>query len=113
MRLPNAENAIIDDAKVRDYLLSTEHLVGRFKARVFRAAGYERDGWQRLRDDLLDLARTIDVTRSVADEFGQRFVGTGQLPALRGSPLPVITVWLIPSEGAAPRLLTAYPADQP
>ena len=43
MKLPNAARAIVDEAKVRDYLLSPEHPVGRFKARVFRAAGYERD----------------------------------------------------------------------
>ena len=111
MELPNAESATVDDAKVRDYLLSPEHPVGRFKARVFRAAGYERETWQRLRDDLLALARRIDVSRTSVDQFGERFVGAGSLPAPKGRPLPVITVWLIPSGGAAPRLITVYPAE--
>ena len=43
MKLPNADAATVDDAKVRDYLLSPEHPVGRFKARVFRSAGYRRE----------------------------------------------------------------------
>jgi hypothetical protein len=112
MKLPNAENAVVDDAKVRDYLLSPEHPVGRFKARVFRAAGYERHDWARLRDDLRALAQTLDVAPATPDPFGQRFVGTGLLPAGARS-LPVLTVWLIPSEGAPPRLITAYPAAEP
>jgi hypothetical protein len=112
MRLPNAENAIVDEVKVRDYLLSSEHPVGRFKARVFRAAGYQRENWTRLRDDLRILAQTLDVAPTHADEFGQRFIGTGQLPAPNGRPLPVVSVWLIPSEAVAPRLITAYPAAE-
>jgi hypothetical protein len=40
MKLPAAESAIIDEAKVREYLLSTEHPVGRFKARFFIGLGY-------------------------------------------------------------------------
>jgi hypothetical protein len=111
MKLPNAEHAIVDEAKVRDYLLSPEHPVGRFKARVFRAAGYERETWQRLRDDLLVLARRVDVSPTTADEFGRRFVGTGALAAPNGLPLPVTAVWLIPSGTDAPRLITAYPAE--
>jgi hypothetical protein len=51
--------------------------------------------------------------QSFGYEFGQRFVGAGPLPAPNGQPLPVITVWLIPLEGTVPRLVTAYPAEQP
>jgi hypothetical protein len=80
MKLPNAASAIVDEAKVRDYLRSPEHPVGRFKARVFRAAGYERDNWQRLRDDLLALARSVDVSPTSVDEFGRRFVAPGHCP---------------------------------
>ena len=112
MKLPNAHNAIVDDRKVRDYLLSFEHPVGRFKARVFRAAGYQREDWTRLRDDLRALASTLDVTPGVADQFGQRFRGTGRLFAPNGYPLPVLTVWLIPSGSSTPRLITAYPTTE-
>lgn len=109
MNLPGADRAIISDAKVRDYLLSPEHPVGRFKARVFNAAGYRREAWQLLRDHLLALATTIDVEPSPGDVHGQRFVGAGALPGTAGQPLPIVTVWLIPLEGESPRLITAYP----
>ena len=42
MLLPGADRAIVDAAKVRDYLLSPEHPVGRFKAVFFGALGYTR-----------------------------------------------------------------------
>lgn len=109
MKLPGASRAIVDEAKVRDYLLSPEHPVGRFKARVFAAAGYNRDSWERLRHDLLALAIAIDVTETTNDRFGARFVGTGTLIGPVGKPLPVVTVWLISSQGDPPRLITVYP----
>ena len=40
MKLPNASGAIIEPAKLRDYLLSPAHPVGRFKAPFFVALGY-------------------------------------------------------------------------
>lgn len=113
MKLPDADRAIVSEAKVRDYLLSSEHPVGRFKARVFYAAGYRRDTGQVLRDHLRALAATIDVTSSPPDAHGQRFVGAGALPGLDGQPLPIVTIWIIPSEGAPLRLITAYPDHSP
>ena len=80
MKLPSADRAIVEDAKIRDYLLSPSHPVGRFKARVFAAAGYRQNAWQRLRDDLLALARVLDVIVSEVQRHGQRFVGQGELP---------------------------------
>jgi hypothetical protein len=44
MSLPNADRAIVDPAKVRDYLLS--HPVGRFKAAFFLSLGYSQDRWE-------------------------------------------------------------------
>jgi hypothetical protein len=38
MKLPNAGQAIVDIAKLRDYSLSPTHEEGKHKARVFAAA---------------------------------------------------------------------------
>jgi hypothetical protein len=35
LKLPNAENAIVDIAKIRDYCLNPDHPEGKHKARVF------------------------------------------------------------------------------
>ena len=48
MRLPGAERAVVRKAKVCDYLLSTDHPIGRFKAAFFCALGYEIEQWERL-----------------------------------------------------------------
>jgi len=40
VKLPNADRVRIDERKVRGYLLSPSHPVGRFKARVFAALGF-------------------------------------------------------------------------
>jgi hypothetical protein len=113
MKLPAADRAIVDDAKVRDYLLSPEHPVGRYKARVLAALGYQREAWPQLRDDLRALAGAIDVSPSPSDTFGQRYVGTGVLVGPAGRTLPIVTVWLIPSPDEPPRLITAYPGGAP
>jgi hypothetical protein len=38
MKLPNADHAIVEIEKLRDYCLSTPHPRGRHKARVFLTA---------------------------------------------------------------------------
>jgi hypothetical protein len=38
--LPNADRAIVDDAKVREYLLSPSHPIGRFKSVFFAGLGF-------------------------------------------------------------------------
>jgi hypothetical protein len=46
--IPNPERAVIDSAKLRDYLLSRSHPVGRFKAAYFASLGYTQERWQDL-----------------------------------------------------------------
>jgi len=47
MKLPNAEHAIVDIAKLQDYCLDDEHPIGKHKARVFKhVLGLTRaDAW--------------------------------------------------------------------
>lgn len=70
MRLPNAARAIVEDAKVRDYLLSPEHRVGWTKARFFTALGFTREDWPLLRDALLAIALDADAVPAEATVFG-------------------------------------------
>ena len=51
VKLPNADQAIIDGRKLYGYLLSFAHPTGRFKARFFAQLGYRSDNWSRLADD--------------------------------------------------------------
>jgi hypothetical protein len=73
MKLPGAEHATVDDAKVRDYMLSPEHPVGRFKAVFFGSLGYTRNQWQRLQQDLLELGRSGTAQQGQKSPFGQKY----------------------------------------
>lgn len=63
--IPNAESAYVAPPKLRDYALNPDHPKGRHKARVFKSVlGFERDGWEDLRDQLLSglmLASVADI----------------------------------------------------
>jgi hypothetical protein len=72
MKLPGAEQAVVEPEKVRDYLLSLEHSVGRSKARFFTRLGFVRDRWPELQQVLLALAQTGEAEIGDATELGQK-----------------------------------------
>ena len=108
MTLPNADRAVIDDAKVRDYLLSPEHPIGRAKARFFGRLGFRRDRWRDLRDALLALAQAGSASRTSVGVFGQKYVVRGTIQGPAGQAV-VVTVWIVLRGEDFPRFLTAYP----
>jgi hypothetical protein len=83
--LPHAAHAIVDEAKIGDYLLSDTHPVGRFKARVFRSLGYTVESWTRLRDDLLHHGQTGTVQRIESSAYGMKVVISATLKGPNGS----------------------------
>jgi len=94
MLLPNPDLAVVDAAKVRDYLLSPEHPVGRFKAAVFMAAGYRRDAWEALQADLLATAR-LDAQVEAQTPFGQMYSVAAILRGPGRRDLAVLAIWLV------------------
>ena len=107
--LPYADRAVVEPSKVRDYLLSASHPIGRFKAAVFFALGYAPESWQRLRDDLLALARTGDVTPGQLTPYGQTYEVSGILIGPSGRKARFISVWLLPPDKEQPAFVTAFP----
>ena len=93
--LPHADQALVDEAKICDYLLSDTHPVGRFKARVFRSLGYTVESWRRLRDDLLHHGQTGTVQRIETSAYGIKVVISATLNGPNGASRPFRTVWLI------------------
>ena len=63
MKIPGAERAILDAAKVRDYLLSPTHRVGSAKARFFGQLGFDQRNWTILQDELYGFAKQEAPTR--------------------------------------------------
>lgn len=79
LKLPNAERAVVDPAKVRDYLLSPEHPLGRAKARFFAAVGFTRAAWPALQRALLDLAAGGQATLGRETPYGQKYEVRGMI----------------------------------
>lgn len=107
--LPNALHAVVEPSKVRDYLLSSSHPIGRFKSIVFLALGYTQGEWERLRDDLLAHVVSGDVLAGERGPYGQKYIVGGTLTGPNGRAGRFKTVWLVKNEASVPRFLTAYP----
>lgn len=107
MRL-DAPGAVIPTEKLRDYLLSSAHPIGRYKSTFFRSLGYAPDQWQVLERDLRahlsNDARSAGVT-----DYGQKFTVSGPLSGPNGRSTGVVTVWIILTGERTPRFVTAYP----
>ena len=111
MQLPGAERAYVDSVKVRDYLLSPEHPVGRGKARFFAALGFRRAEWPALQAALLALAREGDASVGEAIPFGQKYRVRGMIQGPNGRVAAVETAWIVLAGEEVPRLITAFPGS--
>ncbi|MGH7284663.1 MAG: DUF6883 domain-containing protein [Polyangiaceae bacterium] len=109
MRLPNAERALVDESKVRGYLLSPSHPVGRFKSAFFVALGFSGDQWELLRDALLDLARGGNANPGQASPFGLKLEIRATLSGPSGRQADVVTVWMVSNGHDFPHFITAHP----
>ena len=109
MSLPNADRAIVDPAKIRDYLLSASHPVGRFKAAFFFSLGYSEDRWEVLRDHVLALARTGIALPGRPSPYGRKFDLDGILTGPSGRSAAVRMVWMLRIGEEIPRLVTVMP----
>jgi filamentous hemagglutinin len=108
-RLPNAEKAIIEDEKIRDYILSPTHPVGQFKAAVFRKLGYSYENWEEFEQDLKKFILSYDAQEIEVTRFGRKFIVEGSLAGPSGRTMQIITVWVILKSESIPRFVTAYP----
>jgi hypothetical protein len=106
--LPNAKNAIIELAKLRDYCLNTDHPRGRHKARVFRDAfGLSVDdaGW--LQQKLLEGIQKQPAEKFEVNNYGSLW--RVDLPLTRQDKSVVVrTGWIIKTGEQFPRLITCW-----
>lgn len=111
MRLPEAERAVVEPAKVRDYLLSPEHPVGWAKTRFFGELGFTRAAWLVLLRALLDLAIRGEATPGQVSSYGQKYQIQDIIVGPNGREAMVMTVWIVLTDEDFPRFVTAYPGE--
>lgn len=110
LRLPNRDQAEVDQRKLTVYLLSVDHPEGRDKARFFAAIGFTPEQAELLEIGLRSIAQHQDVLRTVETRFGTKYVIDGLIEAPNGSLVRLRTVWHIDRSSERPRFITAYPA---
>ena len=112
MKIPNAEKALADIRKLRDYALNTTHRVGKHKARLFATLlGMSIDDAEKLRGILLRVVRNHDAEIGQKDEHGQRYQ-VDFLLSWQGKQTKVRSVWNIHVNEDFPRLVTCYPLKE-
>jgi hypothetical protein len=112
MKLPNAENAVVDIAKLRDYCLNPNHPEGKHKARVFREKlGFGRDDAELLRRAILEGILNADAIEQTATQYGRRFMVEFVLERGEGIiwfKAVVRTAWIVKNDEDFPRLTTCF-----
>ena len=108
MRVPGADRAFVPLEKVKDYLLSEQHPVGRYKAPFFRSLGFRRDEPEPLTTALLAVLDNAAESQETTP-YGTKYVVSGRLQGPGSSYADVRTVWIVRTGSDYPRLVTAYP----
>ena len=109
MKLPNCGKAVVEERKVRDYLLSASHPVGRFKARFFAGIGFSSEDWSVLQRELRQIAVAGEAQLVQESAFGRKYLVLGTVTGSKGRAAEVATIWIIRSGDDTPRLVTVYP----
>ena len=106
--IPNAEQAFVDTAKLRDYCLNPLHPRGKHKARIFQSRlGLNASDAEYLRDVLLGATLVTEVVAGEVDAFGRRYVLDVKVTTEAGT-ATVKSGWIVRTDEAFPRLVTCY-----
>ena len=112
MRLPNAENAVVDIEKLRDYCLNPNHPEGKHKARVFfDKLGIRQHDSEELRQAILEGILLAEAIEQEPSSFGRRFIVDMVVSRSEGivlSSAVVRTAWIIRDGEDLPRLTTCF-----
>ena len=108
MKLPNANDAVVDICELRNYCLDPASPKGRSKARVFASTlGMNQGDAEMLRRALLLAAREETAVAGETDDFGGRYTLDFTLETKAGR-RRVRSGWIIRHDENFPRLTTCF-----
>lgn len=112
MKLPNAERAVINIEKLRDYSLNPDHPKGKHKAHVFQEKlGLRAEHAERLREQILEAVLKSEAIEQSPSAYGRRFVVDFQAQRGVGYVMThaiIRTAWIIRNDEDFPRLTSCY-----
>jgi hypothetical protein len=109
MKLLNADQAIVAEAKIVLYLLNLAHSRGKDKAAFFSRFGYSVAQWQELAQSLLDHSQTHDIAGVLETPEGTHYAIDGVLSTPDGRNPEIRSVWAVDTGSQTLRFITAYP----
>jgi len=109
MKLPYRSHASIPNEKLTRYILSENHVVGKFKAKFFRDLGFDESNISLFKQALKTVARTEQVKEDQSSEYGIKYLIEGKIETPSGETIKVRTVWIIEKGQKIPRFVTVYP----
>lgn len=109
MELPNKEKAHVSLEKLKDYLLSETHAVGKAKVKLLRSFGFNENNVHLLKEGLTAIARTGKIKEAILSTYGVIYIVEGTLVTPDGSFIEMRTIWIIDKGQAEQRFVTAYP----
>lgn len=109
MKLPNNEKVIVPKEKLKDYILSDTHLIGKFKAKYFNSMGFNEVNVDIFERSIRNIAKKQDITDMLETPYGTKYVIDGEIKSPSGKVSKVRTVWIIESGQKRPRFVTIYP----
>lgn len=107
MILPDAGNALVEEAKVREYLLNAAHPGNLGKAALFQAFGFRSARWEEMRDALQKHPSANEVVRTTRSPHGAKYEVGCSLETPDGRNPCLTTIWIIEAE-RPPCLVIAY-----
>ena len=108
--LPNKEKAYVPLTKLKDYLLSETHSIGKSKAKFLRSLGFNEMNVNLLKEGLIAIVHSGDVIEVISSLHGVKYIIDGLLTTPTGGSVKMRTVWIIDKGQERPRFVTAYPA---
>ncbi len=108
MKIPNADRAVVDSVKLRDYCLNKRHPRGKHKAWLFESLlGLTNVDAKELQDTLLEIVQTHNAVEGRHDQYGKRYViDFTMIKTVRRT--TVRSSWIMRSNEDFPRLTSCY-----
>lgn len=111
MKVPDAEQSVVEERKVTDYLLSASNPRGRTKAAFFVEFGFSIADWEIFAEALRLHCRQNAVVEVEETLYGTKYIIIAPLATPDGRNPIVKSVWEVRHGAQYPRLVTAYPPN--